>query len=164
MKAVFNKYWEKAKRFFQFQWDLYKYDVAVFIADTKYILSGKKLQYFVLPNQNDILVVLNYPEIERLKITGEIKYKVKLRKKKIVRKKTIKGRVVNKSKSKQIVISKKAYAVSMMDYNVTISDVARECFYYTPNGINKLTEDVLIAKRNEWIRYADEVRRNKNEK
>lgn len=133
------------------------------LADYKYLAKNKQEQFFVLPDQDDKLLVLSPQDIERLKNIGEIKFRAVTRRKAVYRKS--KSGVKRLKKIKVRIIGRKAFGISMMNHSVTLEDVSRECFYCTPlNGGRGLSGDQKEKKRDEWGVYVAEMRRRKVKK
>lgn len=131
-------------------WDGLRLDLAIILADYKH---GKtKLNYYVLPDQKEKLLVLSLQDIERLKKVGEIRFRAVTRKKNVYRSRKDGSKRLVKKKVR--IIGRKAYGIRMMSHEVTIEDIERECFYR-----NNLKRDVVNKKRNEWTIYIAEMRR-----
>lgn len=133
-------------------------DLAVVLANYKYRASKKKHTYYVLPDQDDKLLVLSPEDIERLKSIGEIKYRALTKAKAVYRKK---NGIKRFKKMKVRIIGRKAFGISMMNHKVTLGDVDRECFYRSPMNGEQLSMQVREGKRTEWIIYAREMRKRK---
>lgn len=107
--------------------DIMKLRYAIYLADSKQRAYGK--QYFVLPDGNGRLRVLNKDDIKALK----------------------KGFVVRRKDSNKCV------RVRQMDKRVTHLDIMRECFYFTPyylgDHASTITATERAKKQREWLEW-----------
>ena len=131
--------------------------MAVLLSDYKYRSTGKRVQYFVLPDQKERLLVLSPQDIERLKSVGEIRFRSLTRRKAVYRQR--KDGTVRRVKTRVKIIGRKAFGISMMNHSVTLGDVTKECFYHTPlDSRGGLSRAEMERKRREWEVYIAHMR------
>jgi len=156
IKIFIRNSWKTIVALTRFKWDNYRLDLAVFWADYKHKISRSKERFFVLPNQDERLLVLSVDDIVRLKKVGKVVFRNVIRRKNIYRRK---NGVKRFKKIRATVIGRKAFGISMMRQDVGMADLFRESFYYTPG----LSPKEIQAKRDEWIRYMQIIRLKRKE-
>lgn len=137
MKINLKTIWYTFVHYCQLKYDALHLWIAIKFADAKQKAYNKR--YFVIPDYNDKLQVLNKDEIKILQKPRKIR-------------RLVNGKV-------------KIFKVYGMNPNATHLDIMRECYYYTPLKLNeegnKLTMQERMERKAKWLSYMEKIRKEK---
>lgn len=134
MKINLKTIWYTFVHYCQLKYDALRLWIAIKFADAKQKAYNKR--YFVIPDYNDKLQVLNKDEIKILQKPRKIR-------------RLINGKV-------------KTFKVYGMNPNATHLDIMRECYYYTSLKLNEEGSKIPFAERmkrkDKWLKYMEDKR------
>lgn len=147
MKINIKTIWYTFVHYCQLRYDAFRLWVAIKFADAKQRAYNKR--YYVIPDYENKLQVLNNDEIKILQTPRKIK-------------RLIRGKV-------------KTFKTYAMNPHATHLDIMRECYYYTSLKLNEIGSRIPKAERlkrkEKWLTYMEKQRmeanygkRNKNKK
>jgi hypothetical protein len=147
MKINIKTIWYTFVHYCQLRYDAFRLWVAIKFADAKQRAYNKR--YYVIPDYDNKLQVLNNDEIKILQTPRKIK-------------RLIRGKV-------------KTFKTYAMNPHATHLDIMRECYYYTSLKLNEIGSRIPKAERlkrkEKWLTYMEKQRmeanygkRNKNKK
>jgi hypothetical protein len=138
MKINIKTIWYTFVHYCQLRYDAFRLWVAIKFADAKQRAYNKR--YYVIPDYNNKLQVLNNDEIKILQTPRNIK-------------RLIRGKV-------------KTFKTYAMNPHATHLDIMRECYYYTSLKLNEIGSRIPKAERlkrkEKWLTYMEKQRMEAN--